>query len=31
VLCHGSLLALGDVEKGELHPRRIFNFGQPST
>jgi tRNA pseudouridine55 synthase len=28
VLCQGSLLALADVEKGELHPRRIFNFGQ---
>ena len=27
VLCQGSLLALADVEKGELHPRRIFNFG----
>jgi len=28
VLCQGSLLALADVEKGELHPRRIFNFSQ---
>ncbi len=26
VLSQGSLLALADVEKGELHPRRIFNF-----
>jgi tRNA pseudouridine55 synthase len=28
VLCQGSLLALADIEKGELHPRRIFSFGQ---
>jgi tRNA pseudouridine55 synthase len=28
VLCQGSLLALADVEKGELLPRRIFNFSQ---
>jgi tRNA pseudouridine55 synthase len=27
VLSQGSLLALADVDKGELHPRRIFNFG----
>ena len=26
VLRQGALLALADVEKGELRPRRIFNF-----
>ena len=28
VLSQGSLLALADIDKGELHPRRIFNFAQ---
>jgi tRNA pseudouridine55 synthase len=31
VSCQGSLLALADVEKGELHPRRIFNFSQSQS
>jgi tRNA pseudouridine55 synthase len=26
VLAHGSLIALAEVEKGELRPRRIFNL-----
>jgi tRNA pseudouridine55 synthase len=25
--CHGHLVALGEVEKGELKPTRVFNFG----
>ncbi len=29
VSTQGSLLALAEVEKGELHPRRVFNFGPP--
>jgi tRNA pseudouridine55 synthase len=28
VSAHGSLLALAQVEKGELHPRRIFNLAR---
>ncbi|MFC0284509.1 tRNA pseudouridine(55) synthase TruB [Camelimonas abortus] len=28
VFCTGRLVALADVEAGELHPRRIFNPGQ---
>jgi tRNA pseudouridine55 synthase len=26
---HGSLVALAEVEKGELRPRRVFNFSPP--
>jgi tRNA pseudouridine55 synthase len=29
VSTHGSLVALAEFDKGELHPRRIFNFGLP--
>ena len=29
VSTQGSLVALAEVDKGELHPRRIFNFGLP--
>jgi tRNA pseudouridine55 synthase len=25
--CKGHLVALGNIEKGELHPTRVFNFG----
>ncbi|WP_181703732.1 tRNA pseudouridine(55) synthase TruB [Chthonobacter albigriseus] len=25
--CQGQLIALGEVERGELHPRRVFNLG----
>ena len=28
VSTQGALIALAEVEKGELHPRRIFNLGQ---
>lgn len=28
VFAHGTLVALGDIEHGELHPRRIFNLPQ---
>lgn len=28
VFAHGALVALGDLEHGELHPRRIFNLPQ---
>jgi len=24
--CHGQLIAVGRIEKGELHPLRVFNF-----
>ncbi len=27
VSTHGSLVALAEVDKGELRPRRVFNFG----
>jgi hypothetical protein len=26
-LAQGALVALAQVEKGELRPRRVFNFG----
>src|SRR5262245_31665220 len=26
-LCRGNLVALGEIEQGELHPIRVFNFG----
>ena len=26
-LCKGNLVALGEIEQGELHPIRVFNFG----
>jgi tRNA pseudouridine55 synthase len=26
-LCKGSLVALGEIEQGELHPIRVFNLG----
>jgi tRNA pseudouridine55 synthase len=29
VFVQGSLLALAEAEKGELQPRRVFNFAQP--
>jgi tRNA pseudouridine55 synthase len=29
VFTQGSLIALADMEKGEVQPRRIFNFGLP--
>ncbi len=29
VFTHGTLVAIADIEKGEVQPRRIFNFGQP--
>jgi tRNA pseudouridine55 synthase len=29
VSAHGALVALAEVEKGELRPRRVFNFGSP--
>ena len=25
--CKGHLIAVGQIEKGELHPMRVFNFG----
>ena len=25
--CKGQLIAVGVIEKGELHPMRVFNFG----
>ena len=25
--CKGHLIAVGRIEKGELHPIRVFNFG----
>ena len=25
--CKGHLIAVGQIEKGELHPIRVFNFG----
>jgi tRNA pseudouridine55 synthase len=25
--CKGHLVALGNIEKGALHPTRVFNFG----
>ena len=28
VSTHGDLIALAEVEKGELHPRRVFNLGR---
>ena len=28
VSCHGALIALAEVEKGELRPRRIFNLAR---
>jgi tRNA pseudouridine55 synthase len=28
VFTHGTLVAIADIEKGEVQPRRIFNFGQ---
>jgi len=29
VSTQGALVALAEVQTGELHPRRVFNFGQP--
>ena len=26
-VCKGSLVAIGQIEKGELRPVRVFNFG----
>jgi tRNA pseudouridine55 synthase len=26
--CKGSLIAIGHIDKGELHPTRVFNFGE---
>jgi tRNA pseudouridine55 synthase len=26
--CKGHLIAVGRVERGELHPLRVFNFGR---
>jgi tRNA pseudouridine55 synthase len=31
VFTHGALVALADIEKGELQPRRIFNFSLPQV
>jgi tRNA pseudouridine55 synthase len=31
VFTHGSLLALAEIDKGELQPRRIFNFSLPEV
>ncbi len=31
VSTHGSLVALAEFDKGELHPRRIFNCGLPRS
>ena len=28
--CKGNLIAVGRIEKGELHPLRVFNFGSPN-
>src|SRR5215831_14640119 len=28
--CRGQLIAVGRIEKGELHPLRVFNFSSPS-
>ena len=25
--CKGHLVAVGEIERGELHPIRVFNFG----
>ena len=27
--CKGQLIAVGLIDKGELHPVRVFNFGNP--
>jgi tRNA pseudouridine55 synthase len=27
--CKGNLIAVGRIERGELHPIRVFNFGDP--
>jgi tRNA pseudouridine55 synthase len=27
-LCKGSLVAIGEIQKGELHPIRVFNLAQ---
>ena len=29
--CKGQLIAVGLIEKGELHPVRVFNFGNDTT
>jgi tRNA pseudouridine55 synthase len=29
VFCHRDLVALASLEQGELHPKRIFNLGDP--
>jgi tRNA pseudouridine55 synthase len=26
-MCKGSLVAIGQIERGELKPVRVFNFG----
>jgi tRNA pseudouridine55 synthase len=26
-LCKGQIVALGEIEKGALHPMRVFNLG----
>jgi hypothetical protein len=31
VSAHGGLVALAQVEKGELRPKRIFNLSRPVT
>jgi tRNA pseudouridine55 synthase len=28
--CRGQLIAVGRIEKGELHPLRVFNFSSPA-
>jgi tRNA pseudouridine55 synthase len=28
--CRGQLIAVGRIEKGELHPLRVFNFSSPT-
>jgi len=29
VTADGALIALAEIERGELHPRRIFNLDRP--
>jgi hypothetical protein len=31
VSTHGDLIALAEIEHGELLPRRVFNLGGPPT